>query len=77
MKIGFYINVIGGGGAERVVANLANQFSEDNNEVIVITSIRHEREYLLNERVKRYNLEEEEIAGRLKKTYHAFQSSEK
>lgn len=67
MKIGFYINVIGGGGAERVVANLANQFSEDNNEVIVITSIRHEREYLLNERVKRYNLEEEEITGRLKK----------
>lgn len=67
MKIGFYINVIGGGGAERVVANLANQFSEDNNEVIVITSIRHEHEYLLNERVKRYNLEEKEITGRLKK----------
>lgn len=67
MKIGFYINVIGGGGAERVVANLANQFSEDNNEVIVITSIRHKREYSLNERVKRYNLEEKEITGRLKK----------
>ncbi|MDD6058870.1 MAG: glycosyltransferase [Ruminococcus sp.] len=67
MKIGFYINVIGGGGAERVVANLANQFSEDNNEVIVITSIRHEREYYLNESVKRYNLEEKEINGRLKK----------
>lgn len=67
MKIGFYINVIGGGGAERVVANLANQFSEDNNEVIVITSIRHEREYALSEQVKRYNLEEKEIGGRLKK----------
>ena len=67
MKIGFYINVIGGGGAERVVANLANQFSEDNNEVIVITSIRHEREYFLDERVKRYNLEKTEITGRLKK----------
>lgn len=67
MKIGFYINVIGGGGAERVVANLANQFSEDNDEVIVITSIRHEHEYYLNESIMRYNLEEEEIQGRLKK----------
>lgn len=67
MKIGFYINVIGGGGAERVVANLANQFSEDNNEVVIITSIRHEREYTLNECVKRYNLEENEINNRIKK----------
>lgn len=67
MKIGFYINVIGGGGAERVVANLANQFSEDNDEVVVITSIRHEHEYYLNESIMRYNLEEEEIQGRLKK----------
>lgn len=67
MKIGFYINVIGGGGAERVVANLANQFSEDNDEVIVITSIRHEHEYHLNESIMRYNLEEEEIQGRFKK----------
>ena len=67
MKIGFYINVIGGGGAERVVANLANQFSNDKNDVVVITSIHHDREYTLNERVKRYNLEETEINGRIRK----------
>lgn len=67
LKIGFYINVIGGGGAERVVANLANQFSNDQNDVVVITSIRHEREYLLDEKVKRYNLEENEIKGFFKK----------
>ena len=55
MKIGFYINVLGGGGAERVISNLANEFSSDHNCFIVTTST-VENEYPLLDRVKRYNL---------------------
>ena len=58
MKIFFYINVLGGGGAERVIANLANQLTDTNNEVAVVTSYLINNEYTLNSRVKRFQLEE-------------------
>lgn len=61
LKILFYINTIGGGGAERVMTNLAKQFAESNCEVIFVTSFPVEREYPLDDRVQRYSLEEQEI----------------
>jgi len=60
-KIMFYINRISDGGAERVVVNLASQFSEAGFETIVVTSFRTLDEYVLDERVKRYSLENEQI----------------
>ncbi|MBQ2901203.1 MAG: glycosyltransferase family 4 protein [Agathobacter sp.] len=60
MKIFFYINVLGGGGAERVVANLANQLAVVNHDVTVVTSYLIENEYTLNKGVKRYQLENEQ-----------------
>lgn len=57
MKLYFYINVLGGGGAERVVANLANQFQEHGHDVGIITSFKVENEYKTNYEIQRYNLE--------------------
>lgn len=56
MKVAFYINILANGGAERVVANLANALSKDN-EVIVITSFACPCEYFLEKKVKRINIE--------------------
>lgn len=61
MKILFYINLIDFGGAERVVVNLANEFSKRGHEVIIVTSYCKEREYELNDKVKRLSLEDKEI----------------
>lgn len=58
MKILFYIDGIGGGGAERVVANLANGFTDRGQDVVLVTSFPREEEYFLLEKIKRYNLEE-------------------
>lgn len=67
-KIMFYINAINGGGAARVMVNLANTFSSLQNEVIFVTSYPTEIEYSLSTDVKRYFLEEKEIKqSRLKK----------
>lgn len=60
MKIFFYINVLHGGGAERVVANLANQFADHGDDVSVITSYALETEYHVSDRVRRVNLESAE-----------------
>ena len=43
MKILFYINTLGKGGAERVVTNLANQFADENNTIILVTSYKVEK----------------------------------
>ena len=59
MKIAFYINILANGGAERVVATLANALSQDN-EVIVITSFPCDREYFLDKNVRRINIEQQE-----------------
>ena len=63
MKIFFYINNIGYGGAERVMVNLSSVFAEKNHDVSLITSFRLEKEYDLNSKIKRYSLENEEKAS--------------
>lgn len=60
-KIYLYIDVLGGGGAERVMANLANAFASDGYDTTIITSCRVDGEYCLNEKVKRLVLEEPEL----------------
>ncbi|MCI9388622.1 MAG: glycosyltransferase family 4 protein [Lachnospiraceae bacterium] len=57
MNIFFYINILAGGGAERVVANLASSFSDRGHKVSVVTSYRVENEYMTGKKVKRYVLE--------------------
>lgn len=57
MKVLFYINVLSGGGAERVIANLSNQFANDNIEVILVTTYSTPKEYYVNGKVIRINLE--------------------
>ena len=57
MKIFFYINTLSTGGAERVIANLANQFSASGHDVAVINSFRHEHEYPLDDNITHYYLE--------------------
>lgn len=61
MKILFYINLIDFGGAERVVVNLANEFSKRGHETVIVTSYCKEQEYELNEKVKRLSLEEKQL----------------
>lgn len=56
-KILFYMNSIHYGGAERVIVNLANEFSNRSYEVIFVTSFKVNDEYLLNDKVKRLILE--------------------
>ena len=60
-KIMFYINGIGGGGAERVITNLANGFGEKGYESILVTSFVRENEYPVSECVRRISLEQDEI----------------
>ena len=60
-RVYLYIDVIGGGGAERVMANLANALSVDGYDTTLITAYRVENEYALHEGVGRFVLEEPEI----------------
>lgn len=60
-KIFFYINTLGNGGAERVMVNLADFFSNNNYDVTLITSFKKESEYLLSSKTRRISLEKEEI----------------
>lgn len=65
MRILFYINTLNTGGAERVMANLANQFAKDN-DVIFVTSKKTEKEYELSQQVERYVLDKDNvISGRI------------
>lgn len=69
-KIVFYINILGYGGAERVVSNLANQFAKQGDKVFVVTSYSVEQEYVLNNNVERIVLMEKgEDYFVLKKNY--------
>ena len=56
-KILFYINSINYGGAERVLVNLANTFSNNDYDVVLVTSFEGEKEYVLDEKVNRKILE--------------------
>jgi len=68
MKVFFYINSIGNGGAERVLTVLANQIAAQNNDVTVITSIKREWEYPLLSHVCRITLDRaSEKTNRIKK----------
>lgn len=58
MKIFFYINTLSGGGAERVIANLASQFSKYGDEVGIVCSFAKPNEYEVHSNVKRYVLEQ-------------------
>ena len=55
-KILFHLNTLGKGGAERVVANLANAFCARGYEVVVATEWEEEDEFALDERVKRVHV---------------------
>ena len=52
MKIVFFIPRMGGGGAERVVANLADEFSRRNDEVIIYTPTDNNSFYHLSDSIK-------------------------
>lgn len=67
-KIYLYINVLGGGGAERVIANLANTLAEDGCETTLITSFPVDKEYSIDKKVRRLLLEDHEFRqSRLKR----------
>ena len=57
MKIAFYINAIHEGGAERVMVNLASNFANEGDDVILITSFKDSWEYPYSTKIKRYILE--------------------
>jgi len=60
-KIMFYINRISYGGAERVLVNLSSQFVAHGYEAVMVTSFRSSEEYVLDSKVKRVSLENEQI----------------
>lgn len=73
MKIMFYITTIErGGGAERVICNLANQFSTAGNQCIVVTSNDAEQKYDLGEEVKYIPLTDTRIPGFIKRNWKVF-----
>lgn len=69
-KIMFYINAIHDGGAERVMVNLAEYFSENGYDTTLVTSFRDTWEYPLAATVRRLTLEEVEIKqSRIKRNF--------
>lgn len=60
MNILFYISTIRGGGAARVMVNLANSLIKRKHQVTLVTNFPDEHEYLLNNGINRINLEKEE-----------------
>lgn len=55
-KIVFYINILDFGGAERVISNLANTFSNNGDKVYLVTTYKVENEYETIEAVERIYL---------------------
>lgn len=69
-KILFHINSMEQGGAERVVSNLANQFSKDGYKVVVATEWQAENEFRLGKDVQRIHVglkKQDENRGRISK----------
>ena len=56
MKLTFFIGGLSGGGAERVVCNLANYLIMRGHNVSVMTMVDNKQAYFLNEKVKRISL---------------------
>lgn len=67
MKLLFYIDSIGFGGAERVISNLANQLQLKGHQSIVVTSFRSTSEYVLDEGVERISLNDTYISNFVKR----------
>lgn len=63
MRVFFYINALYGGGAERVMSNLATQFANLGHEVGLVTTFQVENEYIVDQKVERYVLENEVVRG--------------
>lgn len=55
-KIAFHLNCLEQGGAERVVSNLANQFSKEGYEVLIATEWYGENEFRIDSGVKRVHV---------------------
>ena len=66
MKILFYISTIRGGGAARVMVNLANGLAVKHN-ILLVTNFSDNHEYSTNSNIKRINLEPIEITGNVVK----------
>ena len=58
MNIAFFIPQLSNGGAERVVANLANTMAQTDNLLSVITTRRDDNEYSISSKIKRFVLNE-------------------
>ncbi|HRX07859.1 MAG TPA: glycosyltransferase [Candidatus Limiplasma sp.] len=76
MKLLFAIGTLGNGGAERVVANLSNQFANDGHEVSILTIFSGHRDYALDQRVTLYGAYDES-ASRGLRTVRRFRSIRK
>ena len=59
-KLLFYISTIRGGGAARVMTNIANAFCEKGIVVVFVTNFNDSHEYYLKENIKRLNIEKSE-----------------
>ncbi|MDO4499711.1 MAG: glycosyltransferase family 4 protein [Erysipelotrichaceae bacterium] len=64
MKILFYINVLYGGGAERVLSNLANHFCQSGDNVVLCTTFASEKDYPVSKNIKRIVFEDERYVCR-------------
>lgn len=58
IRVGFLVRQLCDGGAERVVSNLASQFAMNGNHTIIITRTHTDDDYVVDSRVKRYELDE-------------------
>lgn len=69
MKLLFYISTIRGGGAARVMVNLANEFVKED-QVYFVTNFPAEYEYMLAPGIQRISLEREEMKqDRIRKNF--------
>ena len=67
MRIMFYINSLGAGGAQRVMSNLANYFAKNNDDIIFVTDHKTEEKYFLDEKIERIYLFDDNLGNALKK----------
>lgn len=65
MKIMFYINTLGRGGAERVVVNLASAFYNSGIDIVLVNSFKVENEYEYEDGIKRICLDDNRKKSRL------------
>lgn len=63
MKILFYISTIRGGGAARVMVNIANGLLEKGYDICFVTNFPADHEYKLSDKIKRISLEKTEYRG--------------